>query len=112
MLLRFRFANVLSFRDEQHLSFVATELNDGSARPTGIGGGRGEISVVPILGIYGANASGKTNVLAALRQMRSAVLESLRWLSEPTPQRRVAFALDPKTSAEPSRYEVDILLKN
>src|SRR5713226_927758 len=98
MLLSFRFANVLSFRDEQRLSFVATELNDGSARPAGIRDHSNEISVVPILGIYGANASGKTNVLAALRQMREAVLGSLQWLSEPAPVRRVAFALDPKVS--------------
>jgi hypothetical protein len=111
MLLSFRFANVLSFRDEQRLSFVATELNDGSARPTGIRDRSTEISVVPILGIYGANASGKTNVLAALRQMRGAVLESLQWLSEPTPVRRVAFALDPKVADEPSLYEVELILK-
>ncbi len=112
MLLSFRFANVLSFRDEQRLSFVATELNDGSARPTGIRDRSSEISVVPILGIYGANASGKTNVLAALRQMRAAVLESLQWLSEPTPVRRVAFALDRKVAEEPSLYEVELILKN
>ncbi|MGH3754260.1 MAG: hypothetical protein ACRDRP_16505 [Pseudonocardiaceae bacterium] len=36
MLLGFRVANALSFRDEQHLSLVATELNDGSARSVGI----------------------------------------------------------------------------
>ncbi len=112
MLLSFRFANVLSFRDEQRLSFVATELNDGSARPSGIRDRSNEISVVPILGIYGANASGKTNVLAALRQMRATVLGSLKWLSEPTPVRRVAFALDPKVSEEPSLYEVEIVLRN
>ena len=36
MLLSFSAANVLSIREEQTLSFVATELNDGSARPTKI----------------------------------------------------------------------------
>jgi AAA15 family ATPase/GTPase len=50
----------LSFRDEQHLSFVATELNDGSARPTGIRERGKEISAVPVVALYGANASGKT----------------------------------------------------
>ncbi|MGQ0778124.1 MAG: AAA family ATPase [Pseudonocardiales bacterium] len=77
MLLSFRVANVLSFRDEQRISFVATERNDGSARQTGIRDRGKEISVVPVLGIYGANASGKTNVLAALRLMRATVLGSL-----------------------------------
>jgi len=112
MLLNFRVANVLSFRDEQRISFVATELNDGSARQTGIRDRGKEVSVVPVLGIYGANASGKTNVLAALRLMRATVLGSLRSLSEPNPVRRVAFGLDPKFSEEPSFYEVDIVLQD
>jgi AAA domain, putative AbiEii toxin, Type IV TA system len=110
MLLGFRVANALSFRDEQHLSLVATELNDGSARTTGIRERGKEISAVPVVALYGANASGKTNVLAALRQMRVAVLGSLRWFSDPNPVRRVAFALDPTLREEPSFYEIEIVL--
>ncbi len=110
MLLGFRVANTLSFRDEQQLSFVATELNDGSGRPTDIHERGKEILAVPVLALYGANASGKTNVLAALGLMRAAVLGSLRWFSEPDPVRRVAFALDPTLRAAPSFYEVEIVL--
>lgn len=110
MLLGARVANVLSFRDEQRLSLVATDLNDGSARPTGIRERGREIAVVPVAGIYGANASGKTNVLAALRLMRAAVLESLQWFSQPSPVRRVAFILDPRCGGEPSFSEVDLVL--
>lgn len=112
MLLGFRVANALSFRDEQRLSLVTTELNDGSARPTGIRERGKEILAVPVLAIYGANASGKTNVLAALRQMRAAVLGALRWFADPDPVRRVAFALDPTLGAEPSFYEIEIVLRD
>lgn len=112
MLLGARVANVLSLRDEQHLSFVATDLNDGSARPTGIRERGKEVLAVPVVGLYGANASGKTNVLAALRLMRGAVLESLRWFSDPNAVRRIAFALDPEVAQEPSFYEVDLVLKD
>ena len=112
MLLNFRVANVLSFRDEQRLSFVATELNDGSARPAHIRGRGDEISVVPTIGIYGANASGKTAMLEALRFMRDAVVDSLGWFSESNPVRRIAFALDPKFARKPSFYEVDIALQD
>jgi AAA15 family ATPase/GTPase len=112
MLLGARVANVLSFRDEQHLSFVATDLNDGSARPTGVREHGKEVLAVPVIGLYGANASGKTNFLAALRQMRVAVLESLQWFSNPNAVRRIAFALDPGMSQEPSFYEVDLVLKD
>src|ERR1700689_1320496 len=112
MLLSFRVANVLSFRDEQYLSFVATEVRDGSARPTEIRERGREISIVPVLGIYGANASGKSNFLAALNLMRDAVLGSLGWLSEPNPVRRIAFALDSSFTGKPSLYEIDMALQD
>jgi AAA domain, putative AbiEii toxin, Type IV TA system len=110
MLLSVRVANVLSFRDEQRLSFVATDLNDGSARPAGIRERGKEVSVLPVLGLYGANASGKTNALAALRQMRAAVLESLGWFSDRNAVRRIPFALDPEFAQQPSFHEIDLLL--
>jgi hypothetical protein len=108
MLLTFHAANVLSIRDEQRLSLIATELNDGSGRPTRIKSGGKPVSVVPVIGIYGPNASGKTNVLAALRMMRTAVLTSVEWFSKPDPVRRIPFALDPSAAMEPSFFEVDL----
>ena len=52
MLLRLRVANYRSIRDEQELSFVATELNEGTAtdvqiRPSSTA------RVLPVLGVYG-----------------------------------------------------------
>ena len=108
MLLSFRAANVLSIRDEQRLSLIGTELNDGSGHPTRIKSGGKPVSVVPVIGIYGPNASGKTNVLAALRMMQTAVLTSVEWFSKPDPVRRIPFALDPSAATEPSFFEVDL----
>jgi hypothetical protein len=110
VLLSFRVANVLSFKDEQVLSFVATDLHDGFAQPAGIRDRGKEISVFPTLGIYGANASGKSNSLRAMSLMRAAVLGSLRWVSESNPVRRIPFALDPGCATEPSLFEVDLVL--
>lgn len=112
MFVSFRVANVLSFRDEQQLSFVATELHDGLAWPTEIRERGKEIAVVPVLGIYGANASGKSNLLEALSLMRGAVLGSLGWLSEPNPVRRIPFALDPTFAQKPSFYEINMVLQD
>jgi len=110
MLLNFRTANVLSLRDEKRLSFVVAELNDSSAHSTVIRENGKPVWVAPVVGIYGANASGKTNVLAALRLMRDAVLHSVSWISQPNPPRRTPFALDPTYRNEPSFYEVDIVV--
>ena len=110
MLLSFRVANVLSFRDEQCLSFVATDLHEGSVRATRVREQGRHLAVVPVIGIFGANASGKSNSLSALSSMRDAVLGSLGWLSEPSPVRRTPFALDPEFAGRPSFYEADLIL--
>lgn len=112
MLLSFRVANVLSIREEQTLSFVATELNDGSARHTSIREAGKTISVVPVVGVYGANASGKTKLLDALIQMQTAVLRSVDWFKEREPVRRVPFLLDANSLAHPSFFEVDLQIRS
>jgi AAA15 family ATPase/GTPase len=93
MLLSFRVANVLSIREEQVLSFVASDLNEGSARRTRVREAGKTLSVVPVIGIYGANASGKTKILDALIQMQTAVLRSVDWFGERAPVRRIPFLL-------------------
>ncbi|GAA2459197.1 ATP/GTP-binding protein [Streptomyces mauvecolor] len=107
MLLRFRTANVRSLRDEQELSFVVP--GSGAARPLELAGSR-PLGVLPLIGIFGANASGKSNVLAAMVDMRAAVLNSYaRWASYEGTQRQ-AFALGAKEGQEPSFFEADIVL--
>jgi hypothetical protein len=73
MLLRFRVANVRSLRDEQELSFVVPPGQDATVgRTLDLAGGK-SVAVYPLLGVFGANASGKSDVLAAAVQMRNAV---------------------------------------
>ncbi|MFJ9715818.1 ATP/GTP-binding protein [Streptomyces sp. NPDC101213] len=112
MLLRFRVANVRSLRDEQELSFVAPEDDENeraTAREVELSDGR-RLPVHTVLGVFGANASGKSNLIAALRNMRHCVLRSYAdWTSyDGIP--RDEFALDPKAAAETSLYEADFVL--
>ncbi|SFK75869.1 AAA family ATPase [Streptomyces pini] len=109
MLLRFRVANVRSLRDEQELSLVVPPDGDtAGAREVELADGT--LAVYPLAGVFGANASGKSNVLAAMADMRSAVMNSYaRWASyQGIP--REAFALDPRSGAEPSFFEVDVVI--
>ncbi|MCZ4506733.1 ATP-binding protein [Streptomyces sp. ActVer] len=111
MLLTFRVANHRSIRDEQELSMVATEFNDGSGRDAHVRVAGKAVSVLPAIGVFGANASGKSNALAALRFMRNAVLESFAdWGKHPETVPREPFALDPTAREETSLFEVDLLL--
>ncbi|GAA1022473.1 ATP-binding protein [Acrocarpospora pleiomorpha] len=110
MLLRFRAANVRSLRDEQELAFVVPEDKPSlAARAVSLGGDR-STWVFSLIGIFGANASGKSNVLAALTDMRSAVLNSYAsWASfDGIP--RQPFRLDPKGEDDPSFFEVDCVI--
>ncbi|GHH32711.1 AAA family ATPase [Streptomyces candidus] len=114
MLLRFRAANVRSLRDEQELSFVVPEIDPASepgdaVRPLELAGGK-TAGVLPLIGIFGANASGKSSVLSAMTDMRTAVLNSYaRWASYDGVPRK-PFAFDEKAQREPSFFEVDLVI--
>jgi hypothetical protein len=110
MLLRFRASNVLSFRGELELSLVATEFNEGSAMPAGFRSEARDVALLPVVAIYGANASGKTNVLSALRWMRVAVLNSVTEWSRGIGVPREPFALVPSARGESTLMEVDLVL--
>ncbi|CAK0751048.1 ATPase AAA-type core domain-containing protein [Azospirillaceae bacterium] len=111
MLLRFRAGNHRSLHAPQELSLVASPLDDDpaglipcKAAPHG--------TLVPAAVIYGANASGKSNVIDALRWMRNAILYS-HSRGEPGKEiEREPFALSVAASTEPSTYDIDFLVKD
>ncbi|MEU7942302.1 AAA family ATPase [Microbispora bryophytorum] len=106
MLLRFRVANHRSLRNEQTLSFVAVPRR-GEPKPRAADIPRS----VAVTGIYGANASGKSNVLDALRWMNWAVKSShTKWAPGGGVPRR-PFLLDEVGPDTPSFYEIDFLTK-
>lgn len=110
MLLRFRVANHRSVRADHELSLVATEFNDGTARTTGVRAEGREIGVLPVAGIFGANASGKSNLMDGLRAMREAVRSSLAEWAQDAGVPREPFALDLSARHDTTLFEVDLLL--
>ncbi|MFB7290038.1 AAA family ATPase [Actinacidiphila glaucinigra] len=110
MLLRFRVANHRSIRDECELSLVGASAGDGVARATTLRDQDQEVPVLPVIGIFGANASGKTNLLRAMFDMRDAVRTSFaEWATHPGVPRQ-PFKLDPDAADETTLYEVDLML--
>ena len=65
MLIQFRFKNFKSFRDDTVLDFSATEDTENEYRIAKVGDER----ILTAAGIFGANASGKSNVIKAFRYM-------------------------------------------
>ncbi|MXZ67581.1 MAG: ATP-binding protein [Acidimicrobiia bacterium] len=111
-LLSFTAENTRSYRDEVHLSLLATRLSaEGVPRsvvPTGM---TRPVRVLPAVGIFGANASGKTTILRAMEDMRRLVATSFRHGSRDTRVARSPFLLDPASAERPTRFEVDLLLE-
>ena len=106
MLLRFRATNFASIKEEQELSLIALDDHPDlatSAIP------RGKERVLPVAGIFGPNASGKSNVVKAMDFAQSVVVESHQyWLpEEPIP--RWPFRLDTDSRSSPSTFIFDFV---
>jgi len=109
MLIEFRVANHRSLRDEQVLTMEAGRRvgDEADSRPREIPGHSERL--LTAAGLYGANASGKSNVLSALTFMQDAVLRSHRFWSPDEGLPRDPFAWGPK-KLTPSLFEATLLL--
>lgn len=107
MLVEFRVANHRSIKEEQALTLAAGRVGGHSdPRPRSVEGVAEP--VLPLAAIYGANASGKSNLLMALAFMRDAVTYSHRSWSPDGGVPRDPFAWgDP---ASPSLFEIVFLV--
>ena len=107
MLLRFRFSNFRSFRDENELSLIAGANSETSRVSFPLPGAKE--SILPACAIYGANASGKSNVLKALQFVEQAVLYSHRRWEPDGPIPLQVFRAD--SSSGKSEFEIDFLVE-
>ena len=111
-LVAFRAGNVRSFRDGLELPMLAMGLADeGVPRLVSWREGGRPVQVLPAAGIFGANASGKSNVLRAMSDMRRHVLYSFSHGDPESGMPRTAFRLDAGKEKGPSRFEVDLILE-
>ena len=78
MLIQFSFKNFRSFQNNAILDFSATKITEHSDRVVQIG----KEKLLPVAAIYGANASGKSNVVEAFRFMTTYVLRSFGYGDE------------------------------
>jgi len=108
MLLRFGVQNFRSIRDRQELSLVASSLDDAAEGLIDCPAINGRL--LPAVVLYGANASGKSNVVKALRWMRQAVLESQAKFDANGGVPRQPFALAPSSRTAETLCDLDFVL--
>ena len=106
MLIRFSFKNFKSFKDENCLDMEATSLKEHEYNVAKIDNGE----YLKVSAIYGANASGKTNVLQAFDYMKNRILVSDdSKKNSPIDEENIySFMIND----EPIALEVEILAKN
>ena len=105
MLIRFSFKNFKSFKNENCLDMEATSLKEHEYNVAKTENG----DYLKIAAIYGANASGKTNVLQAFGYMKNRVLitdDSRK--NSPAEENVFSYMIN----NEPISLEVEILAKN
>ena len=108
MLLRFGVANHRSIRDYQELLLTASRPTDeGLTMPVPVV----DAFVVPVTALYGGNASGKSNILDAMDDMRLLVARSHKGGDATDRIRRSPFRLNAHSVKEPTRFECSFTLE-
>jgi len=102
MLVEFKVGNYRSFREEQTLSLVASK--DKHLRDNCVD--QGKLQLLKAVGIYGPNASGKSNLIRALSTMRE-IIEKPGKPGERLPV--TPFKLHDKYSNKPTSFEVTFI---
>lgn len=115
MLIQFCFENYKSFRDEAILDLSATGISEQPQQVVQLGTEKRPAieKLLPVAAIYGANASGKSNVIEAFRFMTEYVRHSFAYggsLEDKTSKRpkpaRKPFLFDAAHAEAGSTFEV------
>ncbi|MBR5941069.1 MAG: ATP-binding protein [Neisseriaceae bacterium] len=108
MLIEMNVSNFRSFKEKQTLSMVKAKGNElpDNAFTAQMSSGK-SIDLLHSAAIYGANASGKSNVLKALMTMHDIVVNSHNIMGKLPIH---PFKLDTKSRQEPTEFEVTILI--
>ncbi len=113
MLLQFSFSNFKSFKFEVSLDITASKVTEYSDHIVELG----EEKILPVAAIYGANASGKTNVFEAFNFMVYYIMHSISFGArlDPSPAneeliRPVPYLFDNESSSKPSTFEIYFIL--
>ncbi|HPX04960.1 MAG TPA: AAA family ATPase [Tenuifilaceae bacterium] len=106
MILEFKIENFLSFREEQVLSFEPSSSKEYESQYCAEV--KDDVKVLKLGLLYGANASGKTNLLKALEFLRKFVLVQKKDKTESTGI--ITFQLDNEYNNKPSKFYLSFYL--
>lgn len=106
MLLTFTLKNYRSFKDEMVFSMLASKLSEFKERTTQVQ----KLDILPCAAIYGANSSGKSNLLSGFNAMKNLLLNSVK-LNPDDALPYSPFLLDAQSKNEPTSFEVEFFIQ-
>jgi AAA15 family ATPase/GTPase len=104
MLIRFRVSNFLSFKEETELSMIPGLTQQHPEHVVRTGKQHYDIRILRTSVIYGANASGKSNLVKAMHFARELIVEGAK------PKQTIGvkpFKLDHSCADKPARFEFE-----
>ncbi len=112
MIVEFSVSNYRSIREEVTLSMVASKISSKDKRldESNTFEASDRLTLLKSAAIYGANASGKSNLIEALRFMRSFVRNSSKDTQAGEPINIEYFRLSEETVEKPSLFQVVFIL--
>ena len=107
MLLNFAVTNYRSIKERQVFSMLAV---DGLPHEESLIHSKDDISILPVALLFGANASGKSNILRAFGMMRQMVLDSVRLNPDDTLDEYEPFLLDEESRNNDTEFEAEFIV--
>ncbi|MBD2490759.1 ATP/GTP-binding protein [Aulosira sp. FACHB-615] len=114
MLIEFSVGNYRSFKDKVTFSMVAANIvaKDKQLDDNNVFAVDDELKLLKSAAIYGANASGKSNLAKAMNFMKWFMINSSKETQSTEKIRVEPFRLSTETETQPSLFEIVFLLKN
>lgn len=105
MLINFSFSNFCSFKNIKSLRMESAQIKDLSDSVIEKDG----LRLLPVAVLYGANSSGKTNVIKSFGVFRHILINNVK-LNSDEPIKYEPFMLDNISDKKPTLFEVQLLM--
>lgn len=109
MIVDFSLSNFRSFKDEQLFS-MNVERGKNLHTLNFVEAIDGKVDLLKTAAVYGANASGKSNLLNAFMALRWIIVESGDLKEDEDLPSYEPYALDPVSATQPVRFEVEFVV--
>jgi len=109
MLIRFVVSNFMSFKEETEFNMLPSKGKGYKKHPNHLKSTNSGIDVLKTAAVYGANASGKSNLIKAIGYLKDLILDDNEGLVMPQSKR---FRLDDSYKSKSTTFRIEYEFRN